>query len=179
MHGSVPGMEIRPVRPHEAAPLRAVRLRALADAPEAFLSTLEEAQAYPEQVWQERAAGQPGRVTFIAEEPVSDRWWGMVGGLLETLQADEPPAAYLVGMWVDPAQRGTGLGQALVQAVIEWAAAQGVGRVELDVVETNQHAIALYERCGFRPTGARHMVAGRSDHRTLRMRRDLQLHAAD
>jgi GNAT superfamily N-acetyltransferase len=166
-------MEIRAVRPEEAALLRDVRLRALADAPEAFLTTLDEALAYPEQVWRERAATQPGRVTFIAEEPGSDRWWGMVGGLLETLQADEPPAVYLVGMWVDPARRGTGLGQALVQAVLDWATAQGVGRVELDVVETNAPAITLYERRGFRPTGARHIVAGRPDHRTMRMRCDL------
>src|SRR5579885_3276528 len=157
-------MEIRAVRPDEVARLRDVRLRALADAPEAFLTTLDEALAYPDQVWQERAATRPGRVTFVAEEAGADRWWGMVGGLLELLQADEPPAVYLVGMWVDPSRRGTGLGQALVQAVLDWATAQRVQRVELDVVETNAHAIALYERCGFRPTGARHMVAGRPAH---------------
>lgn len=168
-------MKIRAVRPGEAAPLRDVRLRALADAPEAFLTTLAEALAYPEQVWQERAATHPGRVTFIAEERGGDRWWGMVGGWLETLQADEPPTVYLVSMWVDPAKRGTGLGQALVQAVLDWAAALHVGRVELDVVESNTPAIALYRRCGFHLTGARHAVSGRPDHRTIRMRRELQL----
>ncbi|HZQ37096.1 MAG TPA: GNAT family N-acetyltransferase, partial [Dehalococcoidia bacterium] len=67
-------MEIRAVRPDEAALLRDVRLRALADAPEAFLTTLDEALAYPEQVWRERAATQPGRVTLIAAEPGSERW---------------------------------------------------------------------------------------------------------
>jgi RimJ/RimL family protein N-acetyltransferase len=167
-------MNIRAVQPHEAALLRDVRLRALADAPEAFLTTLEDALAYPEQVWQERAAPQPGRSTFIADDPADGRWWGMVGGVRETLQADEPPAVYLVGMWVDPARRGIGLGEALVQAVLDWAAAQGVERVELDVVETNAPAIALYLRCGFVPTGVSNLVAGRPEHRTLRMRREVQ-----
>ncbi|MGH3577586.1 MAG: hypothetical protein ACRDU0_08525, partial [Mycobacterium sp.] len=80
-------MQIRTVRPDEAALLRDVRLRALADAPEAFPTTLDEALAYPDQVWQERAATLPGSVTFIAEDaedPASERWWGMVGGVLET-----------------------------------------------------------------------------------------------
>jgi len=170
--GSVPRMQIRAVRPDEAAQLRDVRLRALADAPEAFLTTLAEALAYPDQVWQERAATLPGRATFIAEEAETGHWWGMVGGVLETVQADEPPAVYLIGMWVDPARRGTGLGEALVQAVLDWALAQGVRRVELDVVETNAPAIALYARCGFRPTGQRHAIAARPERNTLRMRHD-------
>ncbi|HEY7293863.1 MAG TPA: GNAT family N-acetyltransferase, partial [Dehalococcoidia bacterium] len=123
-----------------------MRLRALTDAPDAFLTTVTEALAYPDEVWQERAAPLPGRVTFIAEGAASERWWGMVGGVLETVQADEPPAAYLIGMWVDPARRGTGLGGALVRSVLDWALAQGVHRVELDVVETNAAAIRLYER---------------------------------
>jgi ribosomal protein S18 acetylase RimI-like enzyme len=57
-------------------------------------------------------------------------------------------------MWVDPAQRGRGLGGRLVDAVVEWAAANGAGTVVLSVKRANAAAIALYERCGFvRTTG--------------------------
>ncbi|HLZ71917.1 MAG TPA: GNAT family N-acetyltransferase [Dehalococcoidia bacterium] len=163
-------MNIRAVRPDEAALLRDVRLRALADAPGAFLTTLAEALAYPDQLWQERAAALPGRVTFIGEDAADGRWWGMVGGVLETVQADTPPTVYLIAMWVDPARRGSGLGEALVRAVLDWAAARGVRRVELDVVETNAPAIGLYRRCGFLPTGERHTTSTRPQYRTLRMR---------
>lgn len=177
-HDSVPGMEIRAVRPAEAARLRDVQLRAVADAPDVFQTKLAEALAYPMAVWQERAAAQPGRVTFIAEAPGTDRWWGVVGGVVELLQADEPPAVYLAGMWVDPTRRGAGLGQALVAAVLDWAAALRVARVELDVAETNAAAIALYERCGFYPADARH-AAGWPAQRSVRMRRELRLAPAD
>ena len=52
--------------------------------------------------------------------------------------------------------RGTGLGRALVEAALERARARGCKRIELDVQEYNEHAIGLYEKCGFsvRPKGS-------------------------
>ena len=46
--------------------------------------------------------------------------------------------------------RGTGLGRALVtEACIAHARARGCVRIELDVNESNEHAIRLYVKCGF------------------------------
>jgi RimJ/RimL family protein N-acetyltransferase len=42
-----------------------------------------------------------------------------------------------------------------VEAVIGWASDRGATSLYLGVTETNHPAIALYERCGFRPTGTR------------------------
>jgi GNAT superfamily N-acetyltransferase len=55
----------------------------------------------------------------------------------------------LVGMFVDRAKRGRGVGGELVKAVVAWARAQGATSLYLWVTATNTPAIVLYERCGF------------------------------
>ena len=67
--------KIRRIRPDEGLRLRA--LHALADAPEAFGSTLAREEAFPEEVWHERAMGGAAggdRVTFIAEQDGRRLW---------------------------------------------------------------------------------------------------------
>ena len=59
----------------------------------------------------------------------------------------------LFSMWVSPDGRMKGAGGALVDAGIQWAIRQGVGRLLLDVGDEIHPAIALYESRGFRPTG--------------------------
>jgi len=144
-------VRVRRVRPDEALRLRGLRLRALADAPLAFGSTLAREEAFPEAVWHERAtAGAAGadRVTCVAED--GDRWIGMATGLLEESLA---PDATLVGMFVEADARGRGIGRALVEAVAEWARAGGAPCLYLWVTSTNDAALVLYARCGFRLTG--------------------------
>jgi GNAT superfamily N-acetyltransferase len=57
---------------------------------------------------------------------------------------------WIEDVFVDDAARGTGLGRAMVAAVIERARARGCGRVELDVDVVNEPARALYGSLGFR-----------------------------
>jgi GNAT superfamily N-acetyltransferase len=147
--GIVP--QVRAIRADEVLRLRAFRLRALADAPSAFGSTLEREEAFPEEVWQERAvrgAAGEDRVIYIAE--AGDRWLGMATGLVEDPHG---PQVALVGMFVEPAARGRGVGAALVEAVTAWARGRGAARLFLAVTSTNDAAIRLYYHCGFRPTG--------------------------
>ena len=59
----------------------------------------------------------------------------------------------LVAMWVLPDHRGTGVAQALVEAVVGWAREDGAERVLLSVVDTNEVGRRLYERMGFALTG--------------------------
>jgi ribosomal protein S18 acetylase RimI-like enzyme len=56
---------------------------------------------------------------------------------------------WLEDLYVSEADRGAGLGGALITAAIERARARGCGRIELDVAESNRAAWALYERMGF------------------------------
>lgn len=95
---------VRRIRPDEGLRLRALRLRALADAPLAFGSTLAREEAFADEVWQDRAdrgAAGEGRVTYVAED--GDWWVGMVTGLVD--DPDEPRLE-VVGMFVEPVARG-------------------------------------------------------------------------
>ena len=63
-------------------------------------------------------------------------WWASQDCLLEDL-------------FVSEAARGTGVGRALVGAVVEQARERSCRRVELDVNEANDAALALYGSFGF------------------------------
>ena len=56
---------------------------------------------------------------------------------------------WLEDLYVREAARGRGLGEALVRLAVEQAQRRGCRRVELDVNERNQPALALYLRLGF------------------------------
>lgn len=137
---------IRRLDAGEVHQCRALRLAALADAPEMFEATYEEEAGQPEAFWRERAArgaSSEDVATFVA---VADaRHVGTATGLL----ADGAPTARLVAMWVEPAARGTGAGQALVAEVCRWAASRGATSIELEVRDHNRAARRLYERAGF------------------------------
>jgi len=59
------------------------------------------------------------------------------------------------GMLVDRDWRGSGVGSALLQAAIDWARAQGLHKLCLEVFPHNTAAIALYRKYGFVEEGRR------------------------
>ena len=61
--------------------------------------------------------------------------------------------AALTSLWVAPGARGHGIGDRLIQAVVQWAEEAGFSQVLLWVTEGNSHAEALYLRNGFIRTG--------------------------
>lgn len=139
-------MRVRQLAAEEFGTLRAIRLRALQDAPDAYGSTFEGTVTRTGAEWR---AWFDTATPFIAEGPDSTAL-----GLAATYSdAEEPSVAHLISMWVAPEARGTGAGDALVQQVVSFASAQGAAVVRLDVVEGNAPAIRLYERNGFSLTG--------------------------
>ena len=167
-------MTVRRIRRDEGPSLRAFRLRALADAPTAFGSTLAHEAAFTDDVWRERAAGGASgddRVTFVAEH--DGRWLGIATGLASDPDVPDDPRPELVGMFVDREARGRGVGTALVNAVIDWARARRAGGLCLWATATNAPAVALYERCGFKSTGERKPLAHSPALELFRMARDL------
>ena len=60
-----------------------------------------------------------------------------------------------LGMLVDAAWRGRGVGSALVDAAIDWGRRHGLHKLSLEVFTTNAAAIALYRKYGFVEEGRR------------------------
>ncbi|MFJ3979740.1 GNAT family N-acetyltransferase [Streptomyces sp. NPDC090021] len=158
---------IRPVRADEWAKVKELRIAGLMDpaAPVAFLETVEQAEGHPDEFWKGRAAGAShGRAArqFVAE--ASDgRWVGTVSVLVEeggTVDFFDQPVeraqGHVVGVFVRPEQRGTGLTEALFAAAVEWAwelEEPALERVRLFVHEDNARADAFYRKYGFEATG--------------------------
>jgi GNAT superfamily N-acetyltransferase len=150
-------MEIQRLSIDEALRLRHIRLRALADAPDAFGSTYAEIAAYPLEEWSKQLQE---IATFIAVRDGRDL--GLVRCASDAQQQD---AAWLISMWVVPEARGQGVGNALIDAVIECARSSGASRLLLDVGDHNQQAIALYARRGFQPNGQTGSLPAPRNHR--------------
>jgi ribosomal protein S18 acetylase RimI-like enzyme len=128
--------------------LRALRLRALATEPEAFGSTFARELAFDESIWRERL-GPNGHPHFGAFRDGTD----LVGLAVGMVDADESGLASLVGMWIDPPDRGVGLSEQLIGEVLQWSFEQGVAAVRLYVTEGNMRAETVYQRLGFSRTG--------------------------
>lgn len=122
---------------------RHLRLQALAESPEMYGSTLAEwsGPGDTEERWRQRFSAIPLNVVIHCDGAPA----GIVG-------AYEQPggAVELISMWVDPATRGRGVGDAAVQAVLDWADGRDV---VLSVKHHNRPAIALYDRNGFVDVG--------------------------
>jgi len=129
------------------AALRDIRLEGLRDFPAAFGSSYPQEAARDEAHWRGRSSGGGLFFAYLGEvrEPA-----GLAGGYLA-----DPATVELVAMYVRPWAWGQRVGEALVTTVIGWAAERRAASVQLWVTETNTHARALYERCGFALTGER------------------------
>lgn len=60
-----------------------------------------------------------------------------------------------LGMGLDRAWRGKGLGTGMMQACFDWAQRIGLERIELQVYASNTGAISLYRKFGFVTEGVR------------------------
>ena len=116
---------VRQIRSHEWELLRTVRPAALADAPYAFLGTVEQAGQTPDSKWEQRAqVGAEGKETVSMLAFDNGNVIGMSVGLRDEVDS---ALSYLVGMWVSPAWRGTHIAAALADSVTSWA--RGIGAI--------------------------------------------------
>jgi GNAT superfamily N-acetyltransferase len=173
MSASVPGdYVIRSIRADEWPAVKELRLRALRDpvAHLAYLETYEDAAARPDSFWQERAAGAAegtsGTQQIVAEGP-DGLWLGTLAVLVEEAGTTdwagfpvERRQGHVVGVFVRPEWRGSGLTKALFDAGLEWAWANGVERMRLIVHPENVRAQGAYRKAGFVPSGRTVPLAG-------------------
>jgi ribosomal protein S18 acetylase RimI-like enzyme len=156
---------IRGVSPDDWETLRGVRLAALREAPSAFGSTYAREAAFTEERWRGRISER--HVTYFGYLPDAPEPAGLIGVYVAGELAD------VVSMWVRPAARGRGVGEALISAAADWSRARGHDDVFLWVTESNTAARKLYERCGFTLTGQEQPLPSDPTLTEVRMRRPL------
>jgi ribosomal protein S18 acetylase RimI-like enzyme len=137
---------------------RAIRLRALADSPDAFMSTLDVESGFDDQMWKTRLDS-----SYTA--------FAVAGGAVVGVAAliDDPHetgSREIVAMWVEPAFRGRGIADALVGHLVHEARQARASAVALWVADGNDGARRLYARRGFEATGQRDLIrAGLGEER--------------
>lgn len=174
---------VRRVRAAEWQQVRALRLQALRDpaAPVAFIDDYAEAAARPDAFWQRRAtdaaqstavaqfvgvlggdggAGAGPDAAAGAVEQGAGRWVGSVSVLVQQAgerdDAGRPLRArrgLVVGVYVCPEHRGTGLIRLLLDAAAAWGREQGLPSLALGVHRNNPRARSAYAKAGFAPSG--------------------------
>lgn len=167
-------MIIRALGPQDWRAYAQIRLRALADSPEAFGSTLAREQLFTETDWRARL----GSPVLLAEE---DGLGVALAGLYrnnddrnnddrDSDERDGDASARLWGVWTEPSARGRGHASALLDALFAGDPAVADGApVELEVNLANTAARRLYERHGFLATGERRPLRPDSDQLVERM----------
>ena len=150
--GPRPPTRIAPLYADDWAMIREIRLRALADAPQAFTSSYEREQAFEEATWRDRATTCQWFVAFDGERPVA-----VAGGIPSW--SDDPTRRDLVGMWVAPSHRRRSIADGLLHEVADWARSEGASTLRLAVLEGNGEARSAYLKMGLRPAGVATAVA--------------------
>ena len=139
-------VRIRRLRRSDAEPYRELRLEALVAHPEAFAAsfTAELAQS---------TGWHAGR---LERHPVFGGGFdGGLDGMGGLFVSDAPKTrhkATIWGLYVRPACRGHGLGRALLEHAMGYAAST-VEELRLSVTAASEPAMALYRRAGFREYG--------------------------
>jgi ribosomal protein S18 acetylase RimI-like enzyme len=142
-------MNIRRLTSQDAPAYRALRLRSFREHPEAFTTSYEELEQQPFAETEKRFASPHFKLWGVFEGNVL---LGYVG-LERESRIKCRHKATLIGMYVAPEQAGSGIGRALVEALLADARESGLELLVLTVTEGNSRAAQLYERCGFRSFG--------------------------
>jgi GNAT superfamily N-acetyltransferase len=161
------GVIVRRVLPEGWEALRQVRLAAMLDSPDAFASTYERELSFDEAAWQARVERSPWWLAVAA-----DRAIGLIAAF--TAEPDlDPGDRHVVSMWVEPAWRGEGIGDLLMDSLVAWALGDGARSLSLWVVTDNARARKFYERLGFVTTGQEAPVPSKPTLTEVLMRRPL------
>ncbi len=142
---------VRRLARHEWREYRELRLRALADSPSAFATTLADARARGDEDWSRQVAlgaESPSEIALVAEMHSQ-----LVGLVWSRIDDSDPHRAHLYQMWVDPDFRGLGAGRELLASAIRWVASVNARVIVLSVTCGDTPATRLYGNAGFEPVG--------------------------
>ena len=140
-------LAVRPLGPEDAAGFREVRLRALRDAPESFLSSFEDEASFSLEVFADRVRPTDDAVVLGAFVQ------GALVGIIRLAREARPKVrhkATIQSFFVIPEARGSGVGRALLEEAVRLARAMaGVAQLGLSVSTAAPDAQRLYRTAGF------------------------------
>jgi ribosomal protein S18 acetylase RimI-like enzyme len=142
--------------------LRDMRLRALRESPQMFLSTADLQQDWEQPEWEEefkRGVWYFGRV--------SGQDIGLIGVTREPNAL--PSECYMEYMWISPECRRKGMGGHMLTELLDILRESGMRTVRLWVLDGNDTAVRLYERLGFKSTGEVEPILTRPGRTEARM----------
>jgi ribosomal protein S18 acetylase RimI-like enzyme len=124
------------------AKLKEIRLEALRESPQAFLSTHKKEQSWSRDQWLAEFERGDWSVGYEAEQAVC---------LIGATRTPGMPTheCYLEYVWVAPGQRGKGVAAGLLTFTFSRLRAAGVRTAFLYVLDDNAAARRLYKRLGF------------------------------
>ena len=143
-------LTIRRIGLNEGKLYREIRLTSMADSPDAFSTTLEEAKDRSLESWSEQAdsaaAGSDRAIflAFIEDKPVG------IAALYR--DAEDQALGELVQVWVIPAHRGSRVAGELLDSLLSWARNSSYERLSAWVNGENQRAARFFWKHGFQMT---------------------------
>jgi predicted GNAT family acetyltransferase len=140
-------LELDLLTPLDWRVLRAARLCALLDSPDAFTSSYTGESAWSHLDWQRSLKA----ATWIVAREAQN----VIGLVKSANEPGRPTTRYVESAWVAPTHRRRGMLRALLHRLAEIDRQTGVTEVLLWVVEDNHDARRAYQVLGFLPTGER------------------------
>ena len=126
-----------------------IRLEALKKSPDSFVSSFEEENKTPDNMWAEQLENSLKFGYFINDEIVG------CSGLLIEKATKISHTGSLLGMYVKDGFRRSGVGFDLVNFVKNYAKENHIKHLYLGCNAENLGAVKLYKKCGFKVYGTR------------------------
>jgi len=144
-------MEVRRLGASDAEHYWNLRLEALQENPEAFITTYDEALQRTKPV--ESAAERLSDDSAYTYGAYEDQQLQGVVTFIPGKHNKFEHKGEILAMYVSPNARGKGAGRKLIQACIDQAKTSPIEQIQLNVVSTNKSAKQLYEAMGFKLYG--------------------------
>lgn len=148
-------MQIREIQPSDVSENYRLRLEALQNAPEAFLTTLETFKQMTQAQLAQRIADNIASADFhfVATFDPANTMVGTMG-LVRAQRPKQRHIADIVAVYVTPSQRGKGYASQMLDTLLDHAhTMQGLEIIHLGVNAINTAAIDLYKSRGFHRYG--------------------------
>jgi ribosomal protein S18 acetylase RimI-like enzyme len=144
-------LELDLLTPLDWRMLRAARLYALLDSPDAFTSSYADESAWDPLDWQ--------RSLKVATWIVAREAQNVIGLAKVVSEPALPASRYVESAWVAPTHRRRGVLRTLLDGLAEISRRMGVTELMLWVLEDNHVADRAFRALGFEPTGDRQYLA--------------------